>query len=146
MLRMLDRHAVQELLRAGLKPRAVAQQFRVSRRTIERIAGEEKVRSGADGILRRAGDEGRRSVGRPRVTEAMLLEAIDFIFCTAGARPCVINMSLGTQCGPHDGSSLSSSRRSSSVGVPSKARWASGAPSRIARARWRWAATSCSPS
>jgi transposase len=35
---MLDRHAVQELLRAGLKPRAVAQQFRVSRRTIERIA------------------------------------------------------------------------------------------------------------
>ena len=40
MLRMLDRHAVQELLRAGLSPRAVARQFGVSRRTIERIGCE----------------------------------------------------------------------------------------------------------
>ena len=68
---MLDRHAVQELLRAGVKPRAVAQQFRVSRRTIERIAGEEKIRSATDGILRRDGSEGERVVGRPRVTEAI---------------------------------------------------------------------------
>ncbi len=35
---MLDRHAVQELLQAGMKPRVVAAQFRVSRLTIERIA------------------------------------------------------------------------------------------------------------
>ena len=68
---MLDRHAVQELLRAGVKPRAVARQFRVSRRTIERIAREEKIRSDADGILRRDGDEDKRSVGRPRVTEGI---------------------------------------------------------------------------
>ncbi len=71
---MLDRHAVQELLRAGMKPRAVAQQFRVSRRTIERIAREAKIRSDADGLIRREGDDGARGrprVGRPRVTDAI---------------------------------------------------------------------------
>ena len=68
---MLDRHAVQKLLDAGVKPRAIAQQFRVSRRTIERIARETEVVSSADGILRREGEEGRRRVGRPRVTEAL---------------------------------------------------------------------------
>ena len=68
---MLDRHAVQKLLDAGVKPRAVAQQFRVSRRTIERIAHEAEVRSSADGVLRRDSAAARRSVGRPRVTEAM---------------------------------------------------------------------------
>jgi hypothetical protein len=72
MLRMLDRHAVQELLRAGVKTRAVAQQFRVSRRTIERIAREAAIRSDADGIIRREGDHpGARSVGRPQVTAAL---------------------------------------------------------------------------
>ncbi len=40
---MLDRHAVQELLRAGVSPRDVATQFRVSRRTVERIARERSV-------------------------------------------------------------------------------------------------------
>lgn len=35
-----------------------------------------------------------------------LLEAIRFIFDTAGDRPCVINLSLGTNGGPHDGSTL----------------------------------------
>jgi transposase len=69
MLSMLDRHAVQKLLDAGVRPRAVAQQFRVSRRTIERIAGEAEIRSSADGMLRREGEEDRRRVGRPRVTE-----------------------------------------------------------------------------
>jgi transposase len=71
MLSMLDRHAVQKLVDAGVKPRAIAQQFRVSRRTIERIARETEVRSSADGVLRREGDGDRRSVGRPGVTEAM---------------------------------------------------------------------------
>lgn len=68
---MLDRHAVQELLRAGLRPVAVAQQFGVSRRTIERIAGEEKIQSAADGMLRRERHGDERVVGRPRVTEAL---------------------------------------------------------------------------
>lgn len=35
-----------------------------------------------------------------------LLEALQFIFQEAGARPCVVNVSLGTNGGPHDGSSL----------------------------------------
>lgn len=35
-----------------------------------------------------------------------LLEAIQYIFDKAGNRPCVINISLGTNGGPHDGSTL----------------------------------------
>lgn len=35
-----------------------------------------------------------------------LLDALKFIFDTAGDRPCVINLSLGTNGGPHDGTSL----------------------------------------
>ncbi len=34
----------------------------------------------------------------------MLLEAVQYIFDKAGDRPCVINISLGTNGGPHDGS------------------------------------------
>lgn len=37
---------------------------------------------------------------------ARLLEALKFIFEEAGDRPCVINISLGTNGGPHDGSTL----------------------------------------
>jgi hypothetical protein len=33
-----------------------------------------------------------------------LLEALAWIFQTAGKRPCVVNVSLGTNGGPHDGS------------------------------------------
>jgi len=58
---MLDRHAVQELLRAGLAPRAVAEQFGVSRRTIERIGCEAPVRDASP----------KSTVGRPRVDDAM---------------------------------------------------------------------------
>jgi transposase len=60
MLRMLDRHAVQELLRAGVRPRQVAQQFGVSRRTVERIAREGLVAHADDHAARAA-----RRVGRP---------------------------------------------------------------------------------
>ncbi|RWE07708.1 MAG: peptidase S8/S53 subtilisin kexin sedolisin [Mesorhizobium sp.] len=35
-----------------------------------------------------------------------LLEAVRFIFDQAGERPCVVNISLGTNGGPHDGTSL----------------------------------------
>jgi transposase len=71
MLSMLDRHAVRKLLDAGVKPRAVAEQFRVSRRTIERIARAAEIRSSADGVLQREGEAARRSVGRPQVTETV---------------------------------------------------------------------------
>lgn len=36
----------------------------------------------------------------------MLLEAVQYIFDKAGTRPCVINISLGTNGGPHDGTTL----------------------------------------
>lgn len=58
---MLDRHAVQELLRAGLSARVVAHQFGVSRRTIERIAHEAPVERTTPSV----------AVGRPRVDEAL---------------------------------------------------------------------------
>lgn len=35
-----------------------------------------------------------------------LLEAVEFIFREAGERPCVVNLSLGTNGGPHDGTTL----------------------------------------
>lgn len=35
-----------------------------------------------------------------------MLEAVKFVFDTAGEKPCVVNLSLGTNGGPHDGSSL----------------------------------------
>lgn len=35
-----------------------------------------------------------------------LLEAVRFIFDRAGERPCVVNISLGTNGGPHDGTTL----------------------------------------
>ncbi len=35
-----------------------------------------------------------------------MLEAVKFVFDTAGDRPCVCNLSLGTNGGPHDGSTL----------------------------------------
>ncbi|MEO6878776.1 MAG: IS21 family transposase, partial [Gemmatimonadaceae bacterium] len=54
-----------------MQVRAVAQQFRVSRRTIERIVHEGTIRSDADGILRRERDAGTVGVGRPRVTAAL---------------------------------------------------------------------------
>lgn len=37
---------------------------------------------------------------------AQMLEAVKYIFELAGDRPCVVNLSLGTNGGPHDGTSL----------------------------------------
>jgi len=63
---MIDRHAVQQLLAAGVRPRQVAKQFGVSRRTIERIAGEPAV--AVDGaVLVRGG----KRPGRPAVAAAV---------------------------------------------------------------------------
>lgn len=45
-------------------------------------------------------------VGKSFGDSVQLLEALKFIFDLAGARPCVINVSLGTNGGPHDGSTL----------------------------------------
>ncbi len=50
--------------------------------------------------------EGSDVVGSNFGGSVQLLEAIQFIFEQAGNRPCVINISLGTNGGPHDGSNL----------------------------------------
>lgn len=63
---MLDRHAVQELLRAGVRPRQVAQQLGVSRRTVERIEREAAVSDTDDRAARAA-----RRIGRPQVDAAV---------------------------------------------------------------------------
>jgi subtilisin family serine protease len=56
-----------------------------------------------------AGDvpwDGPDVVGRTFGDSVQLVEALKFIFDRAGDRPCVVNMSLGTNGGPHDGSTL----------------------------------------
>jgi subtilisin family serine protease len=49
---------------------------------------------------------GRGTVGANFGDSVQLLEALKFIFDQAGSKPCVVNLSLGTNGGPHDGSTL----------------------------------------
>ena len=49
--------------------------------------------------------EGRGVVGQNLGDSTQLIEAIDYVFKTAGERPCVVNVSLGANGGPHDGCS-----------------------------------------
>lgn len=49
---------------------------------------------------------GPGAVGYDFGDSVQLLEAVRFIFDMAGNRPCVVNLSLGTNGGPHDGSNL----------------------------------------
>jgi transposase len=63
---MLDRHAVQALVRAKVTAREIAEQLKVSVRTIRRIVREGEVATGDDAAARSA-----RQVGRPQVTEAV---------------------------------------------------------------------------
>jgi len=63
---MLDRHAVQELRRAGVTARAIAKQYGVSVRTVRRIGREPPVSDGAEVVGRQA-----RRIGRPRVPAAL---------------------------------------------------------------------------
>ena len=74
MLRMLERHAVQELLRAGLTPRAIARQYGVSRRTIERIRQEDAVTAAAV-----AAREIAPAVGRPRVDATLRARVAEWL-------------------------------------------------------------------
>src|SRR3990170_4835935 len=66
MLRMLDRHAVQELRRAGVTARAIAKQYGISVRTVRRLGREAAVETGSDATARHA-----RGVGRPGVSDAV---------------------------------------------------------------------------
>ena len=53
-----------------------------------------------------AGGQGAGAIDRFFGDSVQLLEAVRFIFDFAGDTPCVVNLSLGTNGGPHDGSSL----------------------------------------
>jgi transposase len=66
MLRMLDRHAVQALVRARVTAREIAEQLKVSVRTVRRIVREGAVETGDDVVARST-----RQVGRPQVTDAV---------------------------------------------------------------------------
>jgi subtilisin family serine protease len=46
------------------------------------------------------------AVGKSFGDSVRLLEALRYIFTQAGNQPCVVNVSLGTNGGPHDGSTL----------------------------------------
>jgi len=61
---MLDRFAVQQLLRAGLTARAVARQAGISLRSVRRIAREAPITS-----LHAPSEAAGQRVGRPRVTD-----------------------------------------------------------------------------
>jgi subtilisin family serine protease len=50
--------------------------------------------------------QGTAAVGKSFGDSVRLLEALNYIFTQAGNRPCVVNISLGTNGGPHDGSTL----------------------------------------
>lgn len=63
---MLDRHAVQKLLRAGVSAREIARQLDTSVRTVRRIAREAAIEQ-VDGATARA----LHPVGRPAVTAAL---------------------------------------------------------------------------
>lgn len=72
---MIDRHAVQALLEAGLPSKEIALQLGVTQRTIQRVCKEPPVEDGDD-----AAERQRRGVGRPRVRDALhqrLRELID---------------------------------------------------------------------
>jgi hypothetical protein len=49
---------------------------------------------------------GHKDVEKSLGDSVQMLEAVRFIFEQAGDRPCVVNLSLGTYGGPHDGSTL----------------------------------------
>ena len=59
---MVDRHAVQQMLSAGMRNGDVARHFGISTRTVRRIRREARVGSADDTAARR-----ERRVGRPRI-------------------------------------------------------------------------------
>ncbi|MDQ3433129.1 MAG: IS21 family transposase [Actinomycetota bacterium] len=61
---MIDRHAVQALVRSGLTPKEIAQQMGISTRSVQRIAKEPPVEEPDDTRARQA-----RRVGRPPLQE-----------------------------------------------------------------------------
>ena len=74
MLRVIDRHAVQALLKAGQKQKDIAKQLGISERSVRRIAKEPPVAEGDDAAERR-----RRGIGRPPVPETVKDRLVDLM-------------------------------------------------------------------
>lgn len=72
---MIDRHTVQQLLAAGVRPRQVAKQVGVSRRTIERIAREPAVTTDGDVLV----PPGGTRPGRPAVPAEVHTRVADWL-------------------------------------------------------------------
>lgn len=82
---MIDRHAVEQMLTAGVNVGVVARHFGVSRRTIERIRKEPSVGSADDGSERH-----ERGVGRPAVGEGVKARIRELITADVEAPPLEI--------------------------------------------------------
>ncbi|MGH7542193.1 MAG: IS21 family transposase [Gemmatimonadota bacterium] len=67
---MIDRHAVQKMLSAGMTNGEVARHFGVSKRTVRRIRREPEVEQAEERVARRARGPGRPAVG-PQVRDRM---------------------------------------------------------------------------
>lgn len=79
---MIDRHAVQALLASGHSQAQVAQQLRISRRSVQRIAREPAIASADDTEARR-----QRRVGRPPVPETVRLRLRELVSADPEAPP-----------------------------------------------------------
>ncbi len=82
MIRMIDRHAVQALVKSGLSTKEIAQQMRISLRSVQRIAQEPPVESADD-----AADREIPHVGRPPVAEAIRRRLRELVVADPEAPP-----------------------------------------------------------
>jgi transposase len=85
MIRMIDRHAVQALVKSGLSTKEIAQQMRISLRSVQRIAQEPPVESAGD-----AADRESPHVGRPPVAEAVRRRLRELVVADPEAPPLEI--------------------------------------------------------
>src|SRR5215217_6824525 len=150
MLRMIDRHAVQQMLTAGVRIGEVARYFEVSRRTIERIR-KEPVVEGAEGAVARW----KRGVGRPPVPatvrermraliaedpeEAHRLGESTFYRLHRAEREGLskeLMVRFEGVAGDSSGSGTSDSRNGASAATPSASTPSVGWSTRSATARW----------
>lgn len=82
---MIDRHAVQALVKSGLSTKEIAQQMRISLRSVQRIAKEPGIDRADDAQARR-----QRRVGRPPVPEPVRLRLRELVAADPEASPLEI--------------------------------------------------------
>jgi transposase len=85
MIRMIDRHAVQALAKSGLSTKEIAQQMRISLRSVQRIVQEPGIDCADDAQARR-----QRRVGRPPIPEPVRLRLRELVAADPEAPPLEI--------------------------------------------------------